>query len=249
MAETTLEIAARTLGARTDLVLELFDYLKVVLFWIKYLKGTFLWFNMTLLVHMGRSNRDQIIGRTDFDLFEPYLANQYQIDDAQVLKGRPITSRVEMIVFHHSPRWLVTSKLPLRSATGRIVGTAGVATMAAGEGSKIWTESRLAPAMAHIKEHYHEPVSIRAMAETCGLSIGSFHRQFRDTYLCTPHTYVRQLRVRMSCQELVFSRRPIAVIAAECGFADQSHFTKEFRRIMGETPRNYRRTHRQPVGS
>jgi len=245
MAETTLEIAARTRGARTDRVLELFDYLKDVLFWIKDRKGTFRWVNTTLMVHMGRSNRDQIIGRTDFDLFEPYLANQYQMDDAQVLRGRPITSRVEMIVFHHTPRWLVTSKLPLRNASGRIVGTAGVATMAAGEGSRIWTESRLAPAMAYIKEHYHEPVSIRAMAQTCGLSIGSFHRQFRDTYLCTPHTYVRQLRVRMSCQELVFSRRPIAVVAAECGFSDQSHFTKEFRRIMGETPRNYRRTHRQ----
>jgi AraC-like DNA-binding protein len=245
MAETTLEIAARTLGARTDLVLELFDYLKDVLFWIKDRKGTFRWVNTTLLVHMGRSKRDQIIGRTDFDLFEAYLANQYQMDDAQVLRGRPITSRVEMIVFHHTPRWLVTSKLPLRNASGRIVGTAGVATISAGEGSRIWTESRLAPAMAYIKEHYHEPVSIRAMAQTCGLSMGSFHRQFRETYLCTPHTYVRELRVRMSCHALVFSRRPIAVVAAECGFSDQSHFTKEFRRIMGETPRNYRRTHRQ----
>jgi len=245
MAETTLEIAAGTLGARTDLVLELFDYLKDVLFWIKDRNGTFRWVNTTLMVQMGRSSRDEIIGHTDFDLFEPFLANQYQIDDAQVLKGRAIKSRVEMIVFHHTPRWLVTSKVPLRNGSGRIVGTAGVATMAAEDGSRIWTESRLAPAMAHIKEHYHEPVSIRTMAATCGLSIGSFHRQFRDTYLCTPHTYVRQLRVRMSCQALVFSRRPIAVVAAECGFSDQSHFTKEFRRVMGETPRSYRRTHRQ----
>ena len=110
--------------------------------------------------------------------------------------------------------------------------------------ARIKVTSRLAPAMAFIKEHYHEPVSIRAMAQTCGLSLGSFHRQFRDTYLCTPHTYVRQLRVRMSCHALVFSRRPIAAVAAECGFSDQSHFTKEFRRIMGETPRNYRRQHR-----
>jgi AraC family transcriptional regulator len=47
----------------------------------------------------------------------------------------------------------------------------------------------------------------------------------------------------MSCHALVFSRRPIAAVAAECGFSDQSHFTKEFRRIMGETPRSYRRRH------
>ena len=122
MAETTLEAAARSLGARIDPVFELFDYLKDVLFWIKDKKGVFRWVNTTLMLHIGRSSRDQIIGRTDFDLFEPYLANQYQMDDAQVLRGRPITSRVEMIVFHHTPRWIVTSKLPVRSASGRIVG-------------------------------------------------------------------------------------------------------------------------------
>src|SRR4030095_5906222 len=99
-------------------------------------KGVFKWVNTTLMLHIGRAKRDQIIGRTDFDLFEAYLANQYQMDDAQVLRGRPITSRVEMIVFHHKPRWLVTWKLPLRNASGRIVGTAGVATMAAEEGSR-----------------------------------------------------------------------------------------------------------------
>ena len=43
MAETTLEAAARSLGARTDPVLELFDYLKDVLFWIKGRKGIFRW--------------------------------------------------------------------------------------------------------------------------------------------------------------------------------------------------------------
>ena len=204
MAETTLETAVRSLGARMDPFLELFDYLKDVLFWIKDRKGIFRWVNTPLMAYLGRSSRDQIIGRTDFDLFEPYLANQYQMDDAHVLRGRPITLRVEMIVFHHTPRWLVTSKQPVRNTGGRIVGTAGVATMAAQEGSKIWTESRLAPAMAHIKEHYHEPVSIRAMSQSCGLSLGSFHQQFRDTYLCTPHTYLRQLRVRMSCHALVF---------------------------------------------
>src|SRR5256885_1102426 len=145
LAETSLEAATRSLGARTDPVFELFDYLKDVLFWIKDKKGIFRWVNTTLMVHMGKSSRDQIIGRTDFDLFEPYLANQYQMDDAQVLRGRAITSRVEMIVFHHTPRWIVTSKLPVRNASGRIVGTAGVATTAVQEGSNVWSESRLAP--------------------------------------------------------------------------------------------------------
>ena len=213
MAETSLEAATRSLGARTDPVFELFDYLKDVLFWIKDKKGIFRWVNTTLMLHIGRSSRDQIIGRTDFDLFEPYLANQYQMDDAQVLRGRPITSRVEMIVFNHTPRWIVTSKLPVRNASGRIVGTAGVATIAVREDRRSglnlgwrrrWPSSRSTITSRSAFERW---------PRRCGLSIGSFHRQFRDIYLCTPHTYVRQLRVRMSCHALVFSRRPIAAVA------------------------------------
>ena len=242
--ETSLEAAARSLGARVDPVLELFDHLKDVLFWIKDRKGVFRWVNTPLMLDLGKTRREHVIGQTDFDLFEPYLANQYQMDDAQVLKGRPIVSRVELIVFNHAPRWIVTSKLPLRAANGRIVGTAGVATRAAQPGTKISAQSRLAPAMAYISEHYHEHISIEDLAEKCGLSLGAFHRRFRETYLCTPHTYLRQIRVRMSCHALAFSGRPIASVAAECGFSDQSHFTKEFRRIMGETPRSYRRRHR-----
>jgi AraC family transcriptional regulator len=44
----------------------------------------------------------------------------------------------------------------------------------------------------------------------------------------------------MSCSALVFSKKSLAEVAHEFGFADQSHFTKEFRRLMQETPRAYR---------
>jgi AraC-like DNA-binding protein len=78
------------------------------------------------------------------------------------------------------------------------------------------------------------------LAKTCGLSVRAFERQFRTTYRSSPHDYVRQIRVRMSCSALVFSKKSLAEVANEFGFADQSHFTKEFRRIMSETPRAYR---------
>jgi len=45
----------------------------------------------------------------------------------------------------------------------------------------------------------------------------------------------------MSCSPLVFTKKSLAEVASEFGFADQSHFTKEFRRIMDETPSAYRR--------
>jgi hypothetical protein len=71
VAATTLEAATRSLTSRIDPVFELFDNLKDVLFWIKDKKGSLRWVNTTLMLHVGRSSRDQVIGRTDFDLFEP----------------------------------------------------------------------------------------------------------------------------------------------------------------------------------
>ena len=62
----------------------------------------------------------------------------------------------------------------------------------------------------------------------------------------SPHQYIRELRVRMSCSALVFSRKTLAEVASDFGFADQSHFTKEFRRIIGETPRAYRVRYAKP---
>ena len=48
------------------------------------------------------------------------------------------------------------------------------------------------------------------------------------------------MRVRMSCSALVFSKKSLAELASAYGFADQSHFAKEFRRIMGDPPGAYR---------
>jgi AraC family transcriptional regulator len=72
------------------------------------------------------------------------------------------------------------------------------------------------------------------------MSVRALERHFLATYRVTPHAYLRQLRVRMSCSGLVFSRKRLAVIANEVGFADQSHFAKAFRRFIGETPSEYR---------
>jgi AraC family transcriptional regulator len=47
--------------------------------------------------------------------------------------------------------------------------------------------------------------------------------------------------VRAACELLRTAEWPLAVIAAECGFADQSHFTRIFRRMTGTTPARFRR--------
>jgi len=56
-----------------------------------------------------------------------------------------------------------------------------------------------------------------------------------------PHAYQVRIRVE-AARRMLLSGFAIATVAAELGFADQSHFTRHFRRVMGITPAQYVRT-------
>ena len=162
-----------------------------------------------------------------------------------MLRGQSIFSRIEVSVFNHSARWIRTSKVPLRDAHDHIIGTAGVATVLAEPGRKAPGDLPLGAAMQFLSTHSHQHVTNLQLATLCGQSVAAFCRNFRRTYHCSPHEYLRQLRVRLSCHALVFSDQSLSAIASDHGFADQSHFAKEFRRIMGVPPRTYRTRHRR----
>jgi AraC-like DNA-binding protein len=236
-------------GAMAPEVIELFDYLEDTPLWMKDEAGHYEWVNVSFLLNFGVKTRAEIIGRTDYDFCSEVLANQYRIDDERVLQGERILSRVELVGrFNHTARWCVTSKVPLRDPKGRIVGTAGVtrplgqpngSSLAPADASAA-TGSPLTVAIRFISQNFADRITNEDLAKACGLSVRAFERQFQAAYNTSPHDYIRQLRVRMSCSALVFSRRSLAEVATEFGFADQSHFTKEFRRFMAETPRAYR---------
>ncbi len=231
----------RRIGAAPPEVIELFDYVDDLLLWMKDAAGHYQWVNLAFLLNFNVRTRAEIIGRTDFDLCGLVLANQYRIDDERVLRGERILSRVELVGrFDHTARWCVTSKIPLHDAKHAIVGTVGVTRPLDQRAPVTPAHSPLSAAIRYVSQHYSESISNRELAKVCGLSLRTFERQFQATYRVSPHDYVRDLRVRMSCSALVFTRKSLAEITTEFGFADQSHFTKEFRRLMGETPRAYR---------
>lgn len=240
------------IGTIAPEVIELFDYLEDTPLWMKDEAGHYEWVNVSFLLNFGVKTRAEIIGRTDYVFCSEVLANQYRIDDERVLRGERILSRVELVGrFDHTARWCVTSKVPLRDAKGDIVGTAGVTRPLAqrepayGKGAAISapaapTGSPLSVAIRFISQNFADRITNEDLARACGLSVRAFERQFQAAYNMSPHDYIRQLRVRMSCSALVFSRKSLAEVATEFGFADQSHFTKEFRKFMAETPRAYR---------
>jgi AraC-like DNA-binding protein len=232
--------ALRCIGAHVPEVIELFDYIQNVLLWTKDAEGRYQWINLPFLINYGVRRREDVLGRTDFDLSSPALASQYRLDDEFVLQGERILSRVELVGrFDHTARWCNTSKVPLHNSKGDVVGTAGIACPLQGRPAAT-EEAPLSPAIHFMSEHYAEAINNRQLAELCGMSVRALERHFLAVYRVSPHVFLRQLRVRMSCSGLVFSRKTLAELASEVGFADQSHFAKEFRRFVGEAPSAYR---------
>jgi AraC-like DNA-binding protein len=84
-----------------------------------------------------------------------------------------------------------------------------------------------------------EDVSLAQLAEAAGLSPFHLARVFREAVGLPPHAYLDQVRVERA-KRLLAAGLPIARAAAEVGFADQSHLTRRFKRLVGVTPGQYR---------
>jgi AraC-like DNA-binding protein len=81
-------------------------------------------------------------------------------------------------------------------------------------------------------------VDLETLAKQAGLSRFQALRAFKQRYGLPPHAY--QLCLRMSqARRLLQNGAPAADVALSCGFADQSHFTRHFKRFNGVTPMQY----------
>jgi AraC family transcriptional regulator len=106
--------------------------------------------------------------------------------------------------------------------------------------------ARLSPAQLrrvteYIEAHLAERISLVELAQLVGTSQSHFCHAFKATTGLPPHRW--QLDARIQRAQALLSRRRSSIIdvALATGFADQSHFTRVFRRVVGETPGNWRR--------
>jgi AraC family transcriptional regulator len=93
----------------------------------------------------------------------------------------------------------------------------------------------------HIR--FRENLSLSDVARAAGVHPAHLARSFRRHFRCSAGEYVRRLRVEHACSELCRRDTPLAQIALEAGFADQSHLSVVFKRHTGLTPAAYRRLH------
>jgi AraC family transcriptional regulator len=100
---------------------------------------------------------------------------------------------------------------------------------------------KLGAVVEYIEAHLDAELSLDRLAAVAHVSPYHFARLFKHSTGLPPHQYVIARRVERA-KELLRDRDrlPLAEVATEVGFADQSHFTRHFRRLVGITPRHFR---------
>ena len=95
-------------------------------------------------------------------------------------------------------------------------------------------------AVEFVTENYGESIEVADIATQLGLSISQLQREFSRLFGITPNQYIREVRVGVARHMLETSDESIASIAADCGFYDQSHLSRQFKATTGLTPKAYR---------
>lgn len=91
-----------------------------------------------------------------------------------------------------------------------------------------------------IEAHIDGTLALRHIAESCGLSSSHFAHAFKASVGVAPHQWLLHRRVERAKQLLAAARQSLTDIALECGFADQSHFTRVFRKATGCPPGHWK---------
>lgn len=209
--------------------------------WIKDIAGRFVYGNRLFFERFGFSSMQALLGKGDYDIAPPHMAEHYCSDDAHVLAGHVVTDRLEMIIGEGEAHdWFLTSKWPIYNPGGEVIGSFGISRhLNKTAGTAIPYRDLRAP-VDYICQNFASNISVESLASACNISVSALERRFRKHLKKTPHQYITQVRLDNARQMLLDTDKAIGTIALETGFADHSHFTRAYTRNFGTTPSSAR---------
>lgn len=101
------------------------------------------------------------------------------------------------------------------------------------------------PALEYIATHYYEPITIKQLAASVHLSESYFMNQFQKHVGFSAIEYISHFRINQACKILISTQKNVLETAFDCGFRNISNFNRQFRKITGYSPTEYRRKFRK----
>jgi PAS domain S-box-containing protein len=221
---------------------DLFDAVPDTVYFVKDRAGRYTAVNQTLVVRTGRRSRSEIIGHTPEEVFPGELGRRIAEQDRAIMEsGRLLAAELELHLYSDGREgWCLTWKSPLRNDAGVVAGLFGMSRDVrlgndAAEENKAFSE-----VLSHARRHLDQPLRLGELATRAGLSVFQFDQRIRLLFGMSAGQYLTRLRIDHARERLRRSSAPISEVALECGYADQTAFTRQFRKVVRLTPQKYR---------
>jgi AraC-like DNA-binding protein len=227
----------------------LFDSLPFVVFFVKDDTARYLAVNEALVARCRAGSKIDLLGRRASEVFQSSFGREYEAQDHRVLTlGQALRGRLELHPLRDgSLGWCVTDKFPLRAAGGRVIGLVGVSRDVPAAQFSHGALEALAQALELARGGLAEPLRVNELCARVGLSTARFTRLVTRLFGITPRQLVQRLRIEEAAMRLAHTEASIFEVAIDCGYADQSAFTRAFRANTGRTPLAFRAALRSSV--
>ena len=221
----------------------LFDRLPQIYLFVKDRCHRFIQVNDALWRLHGCAGAEGMLGRTDYDFHPPALAAQYVAEDRVVMESATALVDQPWLVAGADgvPLWYLFEQA---SAAGPRRRGARPVRRAAADRPPPRDPGALPPpgAGARPGDHALRRAAHRRRHGARGQAVDQpVQCEFARLLQLTPSAYLLRVRVLMARRRLEQTVDAIGAIALDCGFYDQSHFTRTFHATTGMRPRDYRR--------
>ena len=225
---------------------QLFAYLPDVYFFVKDAQSRMMAVSSAILKRLGVSSEAEIIGTSDYDHFPAQLADEFVRDDRTVIEtGRPLINRVEIwYTEHRLLDWFVTTKLPVRNTRGEVIGVMGTVRDYNGARAEIQAYSQIDDILNHIHQNLDRKIGVNELAAIAGVSSRQLHRRFVELFGLNVQEFLAKTRIKAASDALINTDLSVGDISLKFGFCDQSAFTQQFKKHIGETPLKFRKRQR-----
>lgn len=100
----------------------------------------------------------------------------------------------------------------------------------------------IAPAIEYVEEHFAKEIKISQLAQACSISESHFRRIFLESMNMKPLDYVNLVRIQQACAMMKKTEKPMETVAYQVGFENVSTFNRNFKKIMGISPYQWKKS-------